>query len=84
MTDKDHLPGFKAVCLDNSSSLAQLALIPGGGGRGGGVLNKCLRPEVQPLTLLHIIFHKQGTTFVYVLLTNGTPSLTLFRTFHPF
>ena len=36
MTDKDHLPGFKAVCLDNSSSLAQLALIPGGGGRGGG------------------------------------------------
>ena len=40
---------------------------------GGGVLNKCLCPEVQLLTLLQTIFHKQGTPFLYVLLTNGTP-----------
>ena len=46
------------------------------GGRGG-VLNKFLYrealPEVQPLTLLYTIFHEKGTSFVYLLLTNGTP-----------
>ena len=36
---------------------------------GGGVL----RPEVQPLTLLHTIFGEKGSPFVYLLLTNGTP-----------
>ena len=40
---------------------------------GGRVLNKCLCPEVQLLTLLHTIFHKQGTPFLYVLLANGIP-----------
>ena len=30
-------------------------------------------PEVQPLTLLYIIFHKKGIPFVYLPLTNGTP-----------
>ena len=42
-----------------------------------GVLNKCLYgeapPEVQPLTLLHTIFHEKGAPFVNLLLTNGTP-----------
>ena len=34
--------------------------MPGGGG-------------VQPLTLLSTIFDRQGTPFVYLSLTNGTP-----------
>ena len=32
-----------------------------------------LRPEVQPLNLSYTIFHKKGTPFVYLLLTNGIP-----------
>ena len=43
-----------------------------------------LRPEVQPLILLCAIFHVKDTPFVYLLLTNGTPSHTLFRTLRPF
>ena len=42
-----------------------------------GVLNKCLYgeapPDVQPLTLLYILFSRKGTRFVDLLLTNGTP-----------
>ena len=53
-------------------------------GGGGGLLNKCLYGEAQPLTLLYTIFAEKGTPFVYLLLTNGTPSHTLFRTLHPF
>ena len=37
----------------------------------GGVLNKCLYREVQPLTLLYTIFHEKGAPFVFILLTNG-------------
>ena len=48
---------------------------PGGG--GGGVLNKFytgrLRPRVRPLTLLYTILDRKGTSFVHLLLTNGTP-----------
>ena len=40
-----------------------------------------LRPEGQPLTLLHIIVDRKGTPFVYLLLTNGTPFTYLFQTF---
>ena len=48
------------------------------GGGGGGVINKVplvqytgrLRPQVRPL-------NKNGTPFVYLLLTNGTPSTYL-------
>ena len=40
-----------------------------------------LRPEVQPLTLLHIIVDRKGTPFVYLLLTNGTPFTHLVQTF---
>ena len=47
---------------------------PGG---GGGVLNKFytgrLRPRVCPLTLLYTILDRKGTSFVHLLLTNGTP-----------
>ena len=32
-----------------------------------------VRPEIQPLTLLHTSFHEKGTPFVYLLLTNGAP-----------
>ena len=39
-----------------------------------------LRPEGQPLTLLHIIVDRKGTPFVYLLLTNGTPFKYLFQT----
>ena len=31
------------------------------------------RPEVLPVTLSYTIFHEKGTSFVYLLLTNGTP-----------
>ena len=43
-----------------------------------------LRPVAQPLTLLYAIFLEKGTPFVYLLLTNGPLSHTLFRTLHPF
>ena len=47
---------------------------PGGGGTQlANVYTGRLRPEVQPLTLSHTIFHKKGTPFVYLLLTNATP-----------
>ena len=45
----------------------------GGGGYSTNVYTGRLRPEVQPLTLLHTIFHEKGTIFVYLLLTNGAP-----------
>ena len=53
--------------------------------RKGGVINNFytgrLRPEVQPLTILYNIFHEnlneKGSPFVYLLLTNGTPSKKL-------
>ena len=35
-------------------------------------------PEVQLLTLLYTIFHEKGASFVYFLLTNGTPFTHLF------
>ena len=42
-----------------------------------GVLNKVfkgrLRPEVQPVNPLKIIFERKRTPFVYLPLTNGTP-----------
>ena len=44
-----------------------------GGGYSRNVDTGRLRLEVQPLTLLYTIFHKKGTPFVYLLLTNGTP-----------
>ena len=31
------------------------------------------RPKVKPLTLLFSIFHRKGTPFERLLLTNGTP-----------
>ena len=31
-------------------------------------------PRSNPFTLLYTIFHEKGTPFVYLLLTNGTPS----------
>ena len=56
---------------------------PGGkGGGGGGYSTKCysgrLRYEVQPLTLLYSIFERNGTGFVYLLLTNDTHFTYLF------
>ena len=40
-----------------------------------------LCPEVQPLTLLHIIVDRKGAPLVYLLLTNGTPFTDLAQTF---
>ena len=57
------------------------------GWEGGGLTNVYkgrLRPEVQPLTLLYTISHEKGTIFVYLILTNGALSHTLFRTLYPF
>ena len=34
-------------------------------------------PRSNPFTLLYTIFHEKGTPFVYLLLTNGTPSTYL-------
>ena len=43
---------------------------------GGGLLSKFytgrFRPRVRPLTLLYTIFDREGTSFVHLLLTNGT------------
>ena len=41
------------------------------GGYSTKFVTERLRPEVQPLTLLHTIIHEKGTLFVYLLLTNG-------------
>ena len=49
-------------------------------GGGGGLLSKFytgrfrprVRPRVRPLTLLYTIFDREGTSFVHLLLTNGT------------
>ena len=44
-----------------------------------------LRPEVQPLTLLHTIFGEKGSPFVHLLLTNWYPlSHISFRTLQLF
>ena len=40
-----------------------------------------LCPEVQPLTLLHIIVDRKGAPLVYLLLTNGIPFTDLAQTF---
>ena len=39
---------------------------------------------LQLFSYLFTIFHEKDTPFVYLLLTNDTPSSTLFRTLHPF
>ena len=54
---------------------------PPPGGYSTNVYTGRLRPEVQPLTLLYTIFHKKGTPFVYILLTNGTTFTYLVETF---
>ena len=46
-------------------------------GGGGGRYSKRfytgrLRPEVQLFIVLHTIFDREGTPFIYLLLTNGT------------
>ena len=44
-----------------------------------------LRPEIQPITLLYTIFDRNGTPFVYLLLTNDTPfSYLAVRVLHAF
>ena len=41
-------------------------------------------PRSNPFTLLYTIFHEKGTPFVYLLLTNGTPSTVPCLELHPF
>ena len=43
------------------------------GGYSTNLYTGRLSTEVQPLTLLHTIFHEKGTPFVYLPFTNGTP-----------
>ena len=45
----------------------------GGVGYSTNVYTRRFHLEVQPLTLLYTIFHEKGSSFVYLLLTNGTP-----------
>ena len=52
-----------------------------GGGYSTNFYKGRLRPELQPLTLLYLIFHEKGTPFVYLLLTNGTPFTYLVQNF---
>ena len=40
---------------------------------GGEVYTGRSRPRVRPLTLLYTIFDREDTSFVHLLLTNGTP-----------
>lgn len=53
----------------------------GGGGAAGGCSTKVytgrLRPKVQPLTPFIFLTEKVPLPFVYLLLTNGTPSTHL-------
>ena len=53
----------------------------GGGGAAGGCSTKFytgrLRPKVQPLTPFIFLTEKVTLPFVYLLLTNGTPSTHL-------
>ena len=54
--------------------------------RGEGYSTKIFKgrllPEVQPLTLLYIIFDRKGTPFVYLPLKNGPP-FTYLHTYVP-
>ena len=50
--------------------------VQGGGGRGeGGGGTQQMFIQVQPLryTLVNTIFYENGTPFVYLLMTSGTP-----------
>ena len=53
----------------------------GGEGYSRKVHRGRLHPEVQPLSLIPSIFHKKGTLFVYLLLTNGTVLTQLVQNF---
>ena len=60
-----------------SSKVSGVRRVPPGGTeqnfvRGGSALS------YNPLTILHTIFDRKGTPFVYFLLTNGTPFTYLF------
>ena len=58
---------------------------PIGRGHSTKSYTRRLRPEVQPITLLYTIFDRNGTHFVYLLLTNDTPfSYLAVRVLHPF
>ena len=67
--------------LKVSSTFTKYMNPPPGGGYSTNVYTGRLRPEVQPLTLLYTIFHKKGTPFVYILLTNSIPFTYLVKTF---
>jgi len=53
---------------------------PGGRGRySRNVYTGRLHPEVCPLTLLHTIFDRKGTPFIYLPLKNGSPFTYLLK-----
>ena len=56
----------------------------GGGGYSTNVHTGRLRPEVQPLTLLFIIFREKSTPVLYFLDRLVLLSHTMFRTLHRF
>ena len=78
----------RETCSLHTSALSRF--ICSSEGEGGGGYSKKLYtgrflPEVHSLTLLYTIFDREGSPFVYLLLTNGTHlSHTVFRTLHPF
>ena len=66
----------RASCSLHTSALSRF--ICSSEGEGGGGYSKKLYtgrflPEVHSLTLLYTIFDREGSPFVHLLLTNGTP-----------
>jgi len=70
---------FSKICLGMKiGQQIKFVVIPGEGHSTRFYTGR-LRPEVQPLTLLHTIFDREGTPFVYPPLKNGTPFTYLLK-----
>ena len=54
---------------------------PEGWGGGGEYSRNVYTGRLQPLTFLHTIFQEKGTSFVCLLLTNGTSFIYLVYNF---
>ena len=92
LDEKNHrVPTQSTMCINhytvnilNLLFALTVAIYSGGWGYSTNIYTGRLRPEVQPLTLLKTIFCEKGTPFVYLLLTDSTPSTYLVERFLDF
>ena len=72
---------FHLLTIKHTLKVRQHPAAWGGEGYATNVYTGSLHPEVQPFTLLYIIFHEKGVSFAYLLLTNGTSFTNLVKNF---